>query len=110
MFSNYYSFISYHPSTDPNNYALLDDKYQLNIAGRRNAVFSMHEFLVLVCNYLHVPSLRAPIYSTQRHINQPGFTYYDDNAAENLVLFPTMVIDVDSTTEKKSASDPSVAL
>ena len=56
--------------------------------------------LILVRNTLHVPSLRVPLYSTQRHHTQPGCTYYYDDTIGNLLLFPTMVIDMDSTIEK----------
>ena len=59
----------------------------------------MNGRLVLVRNALHVPSLQSPLYSTQRHPTQPGCAYYSDNTVVNLPLLPTMVIDVDSTTD-----------
>ena len=53
---------------------------------------------VLVRNKLHIPSIRASLYSPQRHRTQPVCAYYDGDTAGNLLLFPTMVIDVDSAT------------
>ena len=55
--------------------------------------------LVLVRNDLHVPSLGALLYSTQRHRTHTGYVYYDDNTVGNLLFFPTMIIDVESTTD-----------
>ena len=65
MFPDYSSFLSYRTSTDPNDYALLDDESQSNIYVRVTAVFTMNGRLVLVRNALHVSPLWAPLYSTQ---------------------------------------------
>ena len=99
MFLDYSSFLSYCPSTYPNDYALLGDESCSNIAGHGTAVFTMNGCYILVRNALHVPSLWAPLYSTQSHRTQPGCAYYDDDTIGNLLLFPTMVINVDSTTD-----------
>ena len=34
----------------------------------------------------------------QHHCTQPVYAYYDNDTVGNLLLFPTMVIDVESTT------------
>ena len=59
----------------------------------------MNGCFVLVRNALHVPYIQVPLYSMQRHHTQPGCAYYNDDTVGNLLLFPTMVINVDSTTE-----------
>ena len=99
MFLDYYSFLSYHPPMEPNNYALLGDEYISNISVRGTAVFTMNGHLILVCNSLHSPSLQAPLHSTQRCCTQPGCAYYDYDTVGNILLFPTMVINVESTTD-----------
>ena len=48
MFLEYYYFLSYCPSADPNDYALLGDEYQSKIAGRGTSVFTMNIRFVLV--------------------------------------------------------------
>ena len=98
MFPDYSSFLVYHPSTDPNDYALLGGNSHSNIAGNGTAVFTMNGRYVLVRNALHAPYLLVPLYSTQHHRTQPGCTYYGNDTVVNLLLFPTMVIDVESTT------------
>ena len=55
MFPDSSSFLSYRPSTEPNDYTLLGDKSQSNIAGCGTAVFSMNICLVLVRNSIHAP-------------------------------------------------------
>ena len=99
MFPDYTSFLFYHPSMDPNNYSLLCYESQSNIDGRRTAVFPINGRLILFRNALHDPSLQEPFYSKQRHRTQPGCAYYDDETVGNLLLFPIMFIDVDSTTD-----------
>ena len=84
---------------EPNDYALLNDNSGSKISGHGTAVFTMNRCYVLVHNALHIRSLRASIYSTQRHCTQPGCAYYDDDTVGNLLLFATMVIDVESTTD-----------
>ena len=79
MLPDYFSFLSYRPYMDPNNYALLRDEYRSNIAGRGTAVFTMNGHYVLVRNALHAPSLWVPLYSAQRHRTQPGCAYYDND-------------------------------
>ena len=86
MLPDYSSFLSYRPSTDPKDYALLGDESRSNIDGRGNAVFSMSGHLVLIRNSLCVPSLRAPLYSTQRHRAQPGYAYYYNDTVGNLII------------------------
>ena len=63
MFPDYPSSLSYRPSLDPNNYALLGDWSWSNIVGRGTAVFTMNGRYVLLRNALHVPFLQAPLYS-----------------------------------------------
>ena len=99
MLPDSYSLISYHPSKYPNDYALLGKKYRSNISGRGTIVFSIKGQLVLVRKDFHATSLRAPLYSTQHHCTQPGCAYYDANTVDNLLLFPTMSIDMDSSTD-----------
>ena len=57
---------------DPNDYAFLGDESRYNITGRGTSVFNMKGRYVIVRNAPHVPSVWSPIYSTQRHRNQPG--------------------------------------
>ena len=99
MFHDYSSFLYYRPSMDPNDYALPGDKSRSNIYGCGTTIFNMKGLYIIVRNALHVPSLRAPLSSTQRHQNQLGCTYYDYDTVGNLLLFPTMVIDMDLTTD-----------
>ena len=99
MLPDSYSLISYHPSKYPNDYALLGKKYRSNISGRGTIVFSIKGQLVLVRKDFHATSLRAPLYSTQHHCTQPGCAYYNANTVDNLLLFPTMSIDMDSSTD-----------
>ena len=106
MFPEYSYFLSYRLLADPNDYALLGDEYGSNIAGHRNSIFLMNRLLVLVRNALHAQSLRAPLYSTHRHHTQPGCTYYNEYTVVNLLLLPTMVIDVDSTTDNIFSFQP----
>ena len=61
MLPDYTSFLSYRPSTDPNNYSLLGDKYPSNVYFHGTAVFMMNGRLVLVRNTIHVPSLWVPL-------------------------------------------------
>ena len=100
MSPDYTSFLYYCPSTDPNNYTLLGDESLFNIASCGTAIFTMNGRLVLFLNAPHIPSLRAPLYSTKRHRTQLGCAYYNEDNVGNLFLFSTMVIDVDSTTDK----------
>ena len=109
MFLYYSSLLSYCPSTDPNDYALLRDVSWSKMSGHGTAIFTMNGRSVLVCNKLHIPSIRASLYSPQRHRTQPVCAYYDGDTAGNLLLFPTMVIDVDSATNNIVSFWPIVA-
>ena len=71
MFPDYSSFLSYCSSMYPNDYALLGDESCSNITGRGTTIFMMNRSYVLFRNTLHVPSIRTPLYSTQRHHTQP---------------------------------------
>ena len=99
MFPNYSYLLYYCPYTDPNEYDLLGDESQSNITEHVTAIFSMDGRLILVCNTLHVPSLREPLYSTLRHCTQSGCAYHNDNTVGNLLLFPTTVINVEYSTD-----------
>ena len=99
MFPDYPSSLSYRPPLDPNNYALLGDKSQFNITERGTVVFTMNRRYVLVRNALHVPYLHTTLYTTQHHHTQPGCSYYNNYTVGNLLLFPTMVINMESTTK-----------
>ena len=99
MFPYQSSFLSYRLSIDPNKYALLGGDSRSNISGRGTAVFLMKELIVLFLRALHVPSLRAHHYSIQSHHTQHGCAYYDEYIAGNLLLFPRMFTNVDSSMD-----------
>jgi hypothetical protein len=65
MLNDYDAFVSYHPCR--NEYVTLGDDTKLKIYGRGSARFMLNGRVIQVRNALHVPDLRAPLYSLRRH-------------------------------------------
>jgi hypothetical protein len=51
----------------------------------------------LIRNALHVPALRAPLYSLRRHWLIKGCGFYAHFNDGNFVLFPTFLLKVDNS-------------
>jgi hypothetical protein len=65
MIPDYKAFVSY--KSCQNELVTLHDTTKLPIKGRGTAWFYLNDKVVEVRNALHVPDLRAPLYSLRRH-------------------------------------------
>ena len=68
------------------------------VIGRGSAIISLNGKLVLICDVLHVPALRSPLYSLRAHFKQRGCGFIGDNTMGCMyVYFPTFILHVNDT-------------
>ena len=97
MLQDYAAFVSYHKVAD--QHVELGDDTRLPIAGVGTAKFSLNGKVVRLRDCMHVPGLRAPLYSLRRHRHLPGcgtFSHFDSGS---FVLFPTFSLRVDDSVD-----------
>eukprot|EP00956_Cyclotella_meneghiniana_P026201 scaffold56081_cov49-Cyclotella_meneghiniana.AAC.1 len=91
------AFISYHPT--PNSFVSLGDGTQLQQRGVGTAKIMLNGKVILLRNVLHVPALSEPLYSLRRHRMMPECGYYSSYDTGSHILFPTFVLEVDTTVD-----------
>lgn len=67
--------------------------------GRGTAHFYLNDKVVKVCNALHVPGLRAPLYLLRRHRHMFDCGYYSQFGVGSFILFPNFTIQVDDSED-----------
>jgi transposase InsO family protein len=97
MLPDYKAFVSYKSCQD--EYVTLGDTTKLPIMGRGTARFYLNDKVVEVRNALHVPGLRAPLYSLRRHRHMFDCGYYSQFGVGSFILFPTFTIKVDDSED-----------
>ena len=97
MLNDYTAFTSYHATHG--DYVTLGDDTRLPIAGSGSAIFSLNGRPILIRDALHVPGLRAPLYSLRQHRKQPGCGLFSDYEFGNYILFPHFVLRVDDSDD-----------
>jgi hypothetical protein len=97
MLPDHSAFYIYHPCT--NRYVTLGDDTRLKIFGTGTAIIALNGKNILIRNALHVPALRAPLYSLRRHRLMEGCGFYAHYNDGNFVLFPTFSLKVDESKD-----------
>jgi hypothetical protein len=97
MLPDHSAFYSYHPCTG--RYVTLGDDTRLKIYGTGTAIIALNGKNILIRNALHVPALRAPLYSLRRHRLMEGCGFYAHYNDGNFVLFPTFSLKVDDSKD-----------
>lgn len=78
---------------------MLGDDTRLPIYGRGTAKIRLNGKTILLRNALHVPALRAPLYSLRQHSKQPGCGTFSDSNTGSFILFPHFVLQIDDSTD-----------
>jgi hypothetical protein len=97
MLPDYSAFVSYKKCH--NESVTLGDETQLPIMGRGKAVFMINGKTIQVRDALHVPGLRAPLYSLRKHRHMDGCGYYSQFGVGSFILFPSFTIEVDDSED-----------
>ena len=69
------------------------------ILGVGSAIISLNGKKVLIRDCLHVPELRQPLYSLRAHQRQQGCGFLGMKDLGVFVIFPTFILEVDTTTD-----------
>jgi hypothetical protein len=91
------AFVSY--KRCHNESVTLGDETQLPIMGHGKAVFMINGKTIQVRDALHVPGLRAPLYSLRKHRHMDRCGYYSQFGVGSFILFPNFTIEVDDTAD-----------
>jgi hypothetical protein len=97
MIPDYKAFVSY--KSCRGEFVTLGDTTKLPIMGKGTARFYLNDKVVEVRNALHVPGLRAPLYSLRRHCHMFDCGYYSQFGVGSFILFPTFTIKVDDSED-----------
>ena len=92
------AFLSYHhfPSK---RFVRMGNESLAEIGGYGTAAFSLNGKRVIIRNVLHVPALRAPLYSLRRHLDMDGCGVHGSKATGFLLWFPKFTIKADLDTD-----------
>ena len=93
------AFISYHRCF--HRYALLGNDTKVPILGEGTAVFSLNGKTLLIRNVLHVPDLRAPLYSLRKHKAMKGCGTFNFYGVGSYILFPHFALRIDDSVDNK---------
>ena len=96
MWPHRHNFTKYRPT--PSQYVLLADKSKIPVLGVGTVVVYFDKYIVQIRNVLHVPDLRAPLYSIRRHRRQFGCSFYCDQDG-CFLNFPTFSLAVDDSKD-----------
>ena len=97
MLPDFGDFIFYRKCV--NRFAILGNETPLPILGKGTAKFSINGKVLIIRNCLHVPGLRSPLYSLQKHKGMPGcgaFSFYD---VGSYILFPDFTLRIDDSID-----------
>lgn len=97
MLNDYNTFVSYYPCK--HRVVTLGNESTLPVMGTGTTKFFLNGKVILVRNALHVPGLRAPLYSLRRHRLMPGCGYFSHFEIGSYILFPDFVIKVDDSKD-----------
>ena len=97
MLPDYYVFISYHKYF--HCFAILDDSTKLPILGKGTTVFSLNGKTIMVQDAIHVPSLRAPLYSLRKHKTIHGYGTFSLHHVGSYILFPNFSLRTDDSVD-----------
>ena len=70
-----------------------------HVLGRGTAIISLNGQPILIHHVLHVPALRAPLYSLRAHLRQRGCGFVGSHDTGMHVYFPSLVLSVDRSTD-----------
>ena len=76
-------------------FAILGNDTKLPILGQGTAVFSLNGKVIMVQDALHVPGLRAPLYSLRQHKTMPGCGTFSLYEVGSYILFPHFALRID---------------
>ena len=97
MLHEYEAFVSYRRCV--NRWVTLGDDTKIQILGEGTAKFSLNGKVILVRNALHVPNLRAPLYSLLKHKNMPGCGTLSMFGVGSFILFPSFQLQIDDSVD-----------
>ena len=80
-------------------FALLGNDTKLPILGQGTAVFSLNGKVIMVRDALHVPGLRAPLYSLRQHKTMPGCGTFSLYNVGSYILFPNFALRIDDSVD-----------
>ncbi|KAL7529373.1 hypothetical protein ACHAXR_004647, partial [Thalassiosira sp. AJA248-18] len=86
MFPDYKAFVSY--TRLLGKYAILGDQTRIKIEGIGTAVYKLNGKVIKTRHALHIPSLRAPLFSLRHHRTRVGCGVYSGHGVGSYVLFP----------------------
>ncbi len=90
-------FISYHTVTGRR--VRMGNNSFAPIAGHGTAIVSLNGKKILICDCLHVPDLRHPLYSLRAHQRQRGCGFIGMFGLGMHVFFPLFILEVDTATD-----------
>ncbi len=103
MWNDYSAFTSYRPTTG--KHVTLANNTKAPVLGIGSIKILLDGKVCGIRNVLHVPSLRAPLYSLWAHRLMPGCGFIGDNSKFH-VYFPSFVTSVDDTVDSYIAYEP----
>ncbi|MGH3054873.1 MAG: hypothetical protein ACRDL7_07830, partial [Gaiellaceae bacterium] len=90
------AFVSYIPSEGAA--VTLADKSRVSCRGHGRAVISLDGHIIMLSDCLHVPDLRAPLYSVRQHRRLPGCAFIADHR-QCLLTFPSFFVTIDDSDD-----------
>lgn len=97
MFPDYSTFTSYRLT--PGCFIELGDGTRLEQRGIGSVKIRLNGKIIILRNCLHVPALQDPLYSLRRHRMLPGCGNFSRNETGSHLLFPTFVLEVDTSVD-----------
>ncbi len=91
------AFISYYPVTGRRVH--MGNNSFAPIAGYGTAIISLNGKKILICDCLHVPDLRNPLYNLRAHQRQRGCGFIGMFGLGIHAFFPTFILEVDTATD-----------
>jgi hypothetical protein len=98
------AFISYKPATGRRVH--MGNNSFAPILGTGSAIISINGKRILICDCLHIPALRNPLYSLHAHQHQHGCGHIGIHQLGMYVFFPSFIIKVNMDTDCHLSYEP----
>ncbi len=98
------AFISYKPATCRRVH--MGNNLFAPILGTGSAIISINGKLILICDCLHVPALRNPLYSLRAHQCQHGCGHIRMHQLGMFIFFPSFIVKVNTDTNCHLSYEP----
>lgn len=97
MLPDYYAFIYYRKCF--HCFTILGDNTKLPILDEGTAVFSLNGKTIMVRDAIHVPDLRAPLYSPRKYKTMLGCSIFSLHDVGSYILFPNFALRIDDIVD-----------